>query len=52
MSSYRYDAVLSDVKDELQESQVVQIMTGLDCSVTAAIISLLPANDIICIMNV
>ena len=39
MSLYRYDAVLSDVKDEFQESETIQIVTGLDSSANAAIFS-------------
>ena len=36
LSLYRYCAVVPDVKDEFQESQTIQIITGLDSSVTAA----------------
>ena len=36
VSLYRYNAVLSDVKDQFQESEAIQIITGLDSSVTAA----------------
>ena len=36
VSSHRYNVVLSDVKDEFEESKTIQIMTGSDPSVTAA----------------
>ena len=36
VSSYRYNAVLSDVKDEFEESKTIQIITGSEPSVTAA----------------
>ena len=38
VSLYRYNAVLSDVKDKLQESEKIQIITGFDSGVTAAYI--------------
>ena len=38
VSSFRYNAVFSAVKDKFQESETIQIITGWDSSVTAAII--------------
>ena len=39
VSLYRYNAVLSYVEDEFQESETIQIITGLDSSVITAIVS-------------
>ena len=36
VSLYRDNAVLSDVKDKFQESEMILIVPGLDSSVTAA----------------
>ena len=36
VSLYRYNAVLSDLKYVFQEFKIIQIITGLDSSVTAA----------------
>ena len=37
VSLYRYDAVLSYVQGDFQASETIQIIAGLDYSVTAAI---------------
>ena len=40
MSLHRYNAILSDVRTEFKESEITQIITGLDSSVTAITILL------------
>ena len=37
MSLYRCNAILFDVEDKFQESETIEVTTGLDSSVTAAI---------------
>ena len=38
VSLYHYNVGLSDVKDQFEESEAIQIITGLDSSVTAAMV--------------